>query len=251
MTAYDHPATIGLKAAGLETWLARLPGDAGQLAQRARLIAERRDDVMAFLPTAESALRELTGHLAARDGLAFPDAPLAALSALGRTYAEDICILTPEGEQFILSAAVLCFPNRWKLADKVGKRVIAVHGPVPDYAEKLSNQVDFFLSRLRPLRCFRRANWGLASNGELHLPTPLPPVDPTTDQDFFVRREEQAFVKLPESEAVIFTIRASVTPWAQVPEADRAEILVQTARLSPAWRNYKSIRSAIAGSAGG
>jgi hypothetical protein len=247
MTAYDHPATIGLKAAELDAWLARRPGDAGRRARRARLIAERRDDVIACQPIAVAGVRELAEYLAARNGLSMASDPIDMLCNLGRAYAEDICVLVPDGERHILAAAVLCFPNRWNLADKIGKPLLAVHDPVPDYAETLSDQVDFFLSRLRPLRCFTRANWGLASSDELHLPGPIAPVDPATAQDFFVRREDQAFVKLPESQAVIFTIRTTVTPWARVPEADRAAILNQTARLSPAWRAYKSIRDSAAG----
>jgi hypothetical protein len=148
----------------------------------------------------------------------------------------------PSGTHYLLAAAVVCFPNRWKLADKVGRPLLAVHEPVPDYAETLSDQVDFFLHRLRPMRCFQRSNWGLASSEELHLPAPIAPVDPEHTRDFCVRREDQSFVKLPNSSAVIFTIRTTVTPWAHLPDADRAAILDQTARLSAAWRDYKSIR---------
>ncbi|MSO97068.1 MAG: DUF3445 domain-containing protein [Rhodospirillaceae bacterium] len=237
-----HPATIGIEAASLETWLRNQPGDEAQLAIRTEIITHQRDDVLALLPGAEPGVCELGQHLANRDGLSLPAQPFDILAALGRTYAEDICVLTPQAEQYILSGAILCFPNRWRLCDKVGKPIIAVHDPVPDYAGQLSNQVDFFLTRLRPGRCFRRSNWGLVSTPTLHLPAAAPPVNPTRDADFYMRQEEQAFVKLPNTGAVIFTIRTTVTAWAEVPAPTREAILAQTGQLSPEWLAYKSIR---------
>ena len=141
----------------------------------------------------------------------------------------------------LFRSAVLCFPNRWRLADKAGKPIIAVHAPVPEYADKLSSQVDFFLDRLRPGRRFTRSNWGLASSATLHLPDPIAPVNPLADSNFFMRREDQSFVKLPISSAVIFTIRTTVTPWAEVSPEDRAAVVDYAKTLPPAWLGYKSM----------
>jgi hypothetical protein len=237
----DHPATIGIKAADIAAWLQPRPDDGPTLALRADLIAHRRGDVIAVIPTGEPAVRELAAYLSLRDQLTLPAAPSDILAALGRLYAEDICVLTPDGAPYILSAAILCFPNRWRLADKAGKPILAVHAPVPDYADKLSSQVDFFLGRLRPGRCFTRSNWGLVSTPTLHLPDPVAPVNPNTDSNFFMRREDQSFVKLPDSGAVVFTIRTTVTPWLDLTPEDRAAILEQTKHLSPEWLKYKSM----------
>lgn len=238
-----HPATIGMKASNLDQWLPRQADDAAVLKLRAQLIAEKTRDVLALLPAGESAVRELGQLLAARDGLTIPDDAMGILETLGRTYTHDICVLTKaEDAPYLLTAAVLCFPNRWRLADKAGKPLLAVHAPVPDYADTLSAQVDFFLERLRPGRCFTRSNWGLASVDTLHLPDPVPPVNPATDTDFYVRIEDQAFVKLPGTGAVIFTIQTTVTPWRDVAAEDRAGVLEQTKRLSAEWLNYKSMK---------
>jgi len=236
----DHPATVGLSPAALGDWLKPRPGDAAVLKLRAELIATTPEAVLARLPAAEPGVAELAAVLSARDGFLVAG---DALAALGRRYAEDLCLLVPDGTQHVLAAAVLCFPNRWRLADKIGRPLLAVHGPVPDYAERLSQQVDFFLSRLRPGRCFVRANWGLVSTPALHLPDPVAAVNPLRDEHVYVRREEQSFVKLPASGAVVFAIRTSVTPWAEVPADDRAAILAQTQSLSPAWLKYKSIQA--------
>ena len=239
----EHPATIGIKATELSNWLRNRPEDAPILALRAELITHRRHDVIALLSAAEAGVSELGVYLSARDGFALPAAPAEILTTLGQAYAEDICVLTPHGDQYVLSGAALCFPNRWRLTDKAGKPILAVHAPVPEYADKLSSQVDFFLGRLRPGRCFTRSNWGLVSTATLHLPDPVAPVNPATDSNFYMRTEDQSFVKLPESGAVIFTIRTTVTPWSDVPAADRTTILVQTQSLNAEWLEYKSINT--------
>jgi len=236
----SHPATVGIRAAALEDWLKPKPGDEAVLKLRDELIAAKPEAVLARSAQSEPGVAELATYLSARDGFQFSG---DALADLGRRYAEDICILTPDGAQHILSAAVLCFPNRWRLADKAGKPIIAVHAPVPEYADKLSAQVDFFLSRLRPGRCFVRDNWGLVSVPTLHLPDPVAPVNPLREENFYVRREDQSFVKLPNSGVVVFTIRTTVTPWADVPPTDRAGILEQTKTLSTEWLAYKSMKT--------
>lgn len=237
----EHPATIGIAASDLSKWLQRQVTDLHVLELRKKLIEKHRDQVIAFLSQAEAGLRELVQYLGTRDKIIFPPESNEALATLGRTYAEDICILTPEADNHILSAAILCFPNRWRLADKAGKSIIGVHDPVPEYAEKLSAQVEFFLHRLRPGRCFVRSNWGLAANGELHLPEPVAAVNPALDTDFYMRREDQSFVKLPMCGAVIFTIRTTVIPWPDVSAADRAAVIAQAKSLSPEWLRYKSM----------
>ena len=51
-----------------------------------------------------------------------------------------------------LIAAVLCFPSRWRLADKMDRLMGAIHGPVPFYADRLARPVDRFMRLLKPGR---------------------------------------------------------------------------------------------------
>jgi dimethylamine monooxygenase subunit A len=117
-----------------------------------------------------------------------------------------------------------------------------VHGPVPDYAAQLAANVDRFLARLKPERAYIRSNWGLARVPDLFLPEPTPPVDPRSDTEIFFRREDQSFLKLPETGAVIFAIRTTVQPWMETPEDQRTDILKTIDGLTPGWLTYKSIR---------
>lgn len=238
-----HPSRMGLEPLPFADWLKPQAGDAALLVERARLIAVHRDDVIAALPEADAAVAESVILMRGR-GLVMDTTndTIHALTALGHRIAEDICVLTPGAKDaYILTAGLLCFPNRWKLKEKLGGSILAVHGPVPDYATQLSTHVDRFLSRLRPERPFIRSNWGLASVPNLFLPTPIPAVDPRKDKGFFLRREDQSFLKLAGTGAVIFAIRTTVTPWRDVPEGTQSEILKAIDGLGPAWLSYKSI----------
>lgn len=235
---------MGLEPLPLIDWLAPQAGDGALLTERARLIATYGDDVMAALPEAEAAIAELADVLRKR-GFVLSHAH-DSLSTIGHAVAEDICILTPAPDStYRLTAGLLCFPNRWKLTEKLGGNVLAVHGPVPGYAAQLSANVDRFLTRLKPERAYIRSNWGLASVPDLFLPEPTPPVDPQSDDAVFFRREDQSFLKLPQTGAVIFAIRTHVQAWSETAEGRRADILKSIRGLSPAWLVYKSIREAM------
>lgn len=237
-----NPLRIGLGPLEMEAWLAPRPGDAALLTERRALAAERPGEVLAAIPDGDAPVAELAAFLRGR-GFAIPNTGTQPmLAAMAGAVAEDLLLLTAAGETYRLAAGVLCYPNRWRLAEKIGKGLTVIHGPVPEYETALAAPVDRFLGRLRPGRAFTRGNWGLASSPARHLPHPVAPVDPLADTAFFLRREEQGFVKLPETEAVVFSIRTIVTPWAEVPAAHQAAIREVTGLLSPAWRDYKSLK---------
>jgi hypothetical protein len=242
-TAADfHPLRIGLAPLALDAWLRPRTGDAALLALRARLVADHPADVLALTPAGAAPVEELAETLRAQGRPLPAGDAAAALPLLAGAVAEDLLLLTPSHGPYVLSAGVLCFPNRWRLADKIGHGLTAIHDPVPDYADALARQVDHFLERLRPGRAFTRGNWGLASSPALYLPLPVAPVDPEQQAGFFLRREEQSFVKLPVTGAVVFAIRTTVTPWEEVAEDERAAIRAAAAGLGPSWRDYKSLK---------
>ena len=242
-TAADYsPLRIGLAPLDMAAWLRPRAGDAGLLALRALRATEQPENVLALTPAGAAPVEELADILRRR-GVPLPAGDASGLlSALASAVVEDLLLLAPSQSSYVLAAGVLCFPNRWRLADKIGHGLTAIHDPVPDYADALARQVDHFLERLRPGRAFVRGNWGLASSPELYLPLPVAPVDPTQATGFFLRQEEQSFVKLPASGAVVFAIRTTVVPWEQVPEAERAAIGEAAGGLSPPWRDYKSLK---------
>ncbi len=236
-----NPLRIGLGPLETAAWLAPRPGDAVLLAQRRALAAEKPAEVLAAIPEGDAPVAELAAVLRARGLRIAEGGALPVLAAMAGAVAEDLLLLAADGETYRLVAGVLCFPNRWRLAEKIGKGLSAIHGPVPEYETALAGPVDRFLARLRPERAYTRGNWGLASSSALHLPLPVAPVDPAADTGFFLRREEQGFLKLPVTAAVVFSIRTTVTPWEQVPPEQRDAIREVAGVLSPEWRDYKSL----------
>lgn len=190
-----------------------------------------------------SLVNRLTGEHWDIEGTASP------LAVLGQLVQEDFCLLRVEDGAPRLVAGVLCFPNRWRLADKIGLPLAGVHVPVPLYGERLQRPVDRFLSLLQPGRIALRANWSLVDDPTLHQPTGHGRQDSSnmTAEDagerLFLRVERQTFVRLPQTEAVVFGIRTYVTPLAVVLALPGEAMRLREAVLAlpPEMMRYKSL----------
>ena len=126
-------------------------------------------------------------------------------------------LMVPHADGYHLDAAVLCFPSHWRLLDKLGGSATAIHGPVPRYEDDLAEKVDRVLDRLRPGVIVARRNWSVHGDDELHAP--IPPEDPdpvavgAVGEELWLRSERQTLRRLPESGAVLFTIRVQQAPF--------------------------------------
>ena len=219
---------MGLRTIDEADWLVPDERRAVELAEKARLLAERHDEVFAALPGATDAGAEalalVTAWLAAHrpdlvtadppDGGAGPDAH--PLERAGRLVQEDLCVMDRRGDDVCLVAASLCFPSHWRLAEKIGGSAAAIHGPVAHYREELQAKVDRYLERLPVDRIGLRRNWTIQDHDTLFVPT-YPPrqagVDATNAGDrLWLRSERQTLRRLPSSGAVLFTIRVQVVP---------------------------------------
>lgn len=245
-----------------------------ETAERRRLLETRHDAVFAALPCSSAACRETldavatnlaTHHPAwfSRNGdrlhnrltgetwnLTAPEHD--PLEVAGRLVQEDLCIIQPEESGPLLTAAVLCFPSRWLLAEKLGRPLAAVHDRVPFYGDRLARPVDRFMRNVKPGHIASRLNWSVLDDGTLFQPTGkwrrAPNALVTTGnagETLFLRVERQTLRRLPRSGAVLFGIRvhsyrlarAIATPAlaAQLADAVRA--------LPDAMAHYKSIPS--------
>ena len=241
-----------------------------QLAEKDRLIAERRDEVTAALPGSEAGQAELLARLAAYlperypetyrwEGSAMRIGParqvdldgLPAIETAGRLTQEDFCLMQSPGagEPYVLTAASLCFPTRWRLADKIGRPMQAIHGPVPLYAEKMGRQVDRFFQHLKADKPVWRINWSLIDDPALFQPSGhgLTEEDPrfqpeTIGESVWFRSERQTLVRLPETGAIVFGIRIYQTTLAGVvSDPVRARRLLESIRtMAPEMYTYKS-----------
>jgi hypothetical protein len=184
-----------------------------QLAYRADLIETRRETVHAALPESEAAGAELLSILCAHLGIAVPMGE-PSLIAAGRLVQEDFCLLEQDapGEEYRLTGAILCFPSRWSLAEKIGHPLTHIHGPVPDYTPDLAARVNRLFEGVRVGRPLWRANWTVHSTDELHQPSGEWRESEDADADLHIRVERQTFLRLPCSGAVVFGIRTHVDP---------------------------------------
>ena len=130
---------------------------AAQMAYRAELLAREAGAVLAELPEGAAPARELLAalceYLATRpdyevgaravrrpDGVQVTLTQAQPLATIGALVAEDFCLLLPDDAagEYRLVAAVLCFPARWLLAEKMGRALTIIHDPVPEYDDGLA-----------------------------------------------------------------------------------------------------------------
>jgi hypothetical protein len=242
-----------------------------QLAEKDTLMTERLPEVFAETPGSPAAQAELLARLAAylpprhpeiytqhADAMAIGPTRLIPLQAdepailtAGRLTQEDWCLMQSpgEGEPYVLTAASLCFPTRWRLADKIGKLMTEIHGPVPLYAEKMARQVDRFFQHLKTDKPVWRINWSLIDDPTLFQPTGhgRTAEDPrfqaqTIGENVWFRSERQTLVRLPETKAIVFGIRIYQTTLADVAsDPVRASRLLEAIRtMAPEMYQYKS-----------
>lgn len=142
--------------------------------------------------------------------------PLRRLQKLSERVEPDLLFLAPgQSGQMELLAGAVCFPSAWRLSEKLGRPMAAIHGPAPGLNSSLGNQIDVFLSRLRPGVAWLRSNWGLSASAELnqHPDRRLPRLSPelTLDQ-VWLRVERQALLLLPSGGGIFFGLRIETEP---------------------------------------
>jgi hypothetical protein len=172
------------------------------------------------------------------------------LDLAGRLVQEDLCLIQNRQEGPVFTAASLCFPSRWRLLDKIGKPLRAVHGPVPHYAGRLAGPVDRFMRHLKSGHIVSRLNWSLLDDPALFQPAGKWRIEANQSitaenagSRVFLRVERQTLRRLPASGAVLFGIRVHVYPLDQVIDrADRALELAMAVRALPVdVQRYKSL----------
>ena len=246
-----------------------------QLAEKRRLLTERPDEVLAAQPQALAGSQETLDllvehlptyfpHVYQRDaesitnhatGERWPltDPSRHPLDLAGRLVQEDLCLMQrdPDHGIYRLVAASLCFPTRWRLREKLGQALAAIHGPTPHYAETIATPMDRAFDKLKAERPVWRLNWSVLDNGALFQPTGHGRKDYATDvtaknagEQLWLRVERQTLRRLPQSGDFLFTIRIynySFATLANQPAAAQG-LAAALAGLDDAMTDYKSLR---------
>jgi hypothetical protein len=188
------------------------------------LLRDRRDDVLAAVPSAR--------HV------------LPALERAALRVDEDLCLLTRAGDgPFLLTAACVCAPSHWVLAEKIGLPVAEIHGPVPFYEPELAARVDGFIARLRDGVVVGRRNWTIHEDDDLYAPVP-PDADASAGvapADQWLRSERQTLRRLPRSGTVLFTIRTQQVQLRSVPRSVRSRLAARIRAEPASITDYKHL----------
>ncbi len=199
---------------------------AAQLQHRADLLAAIPDKVLfedgiddANLEVLEEALKIIPalGFSVTDDRVTCPDGRSvqidrhAPLRTLGHLVQEDICVLQKQGTEHVMTAAVLCFPANWRLAEKINRPLTGIHEPVDEYDENIARRVQRLFDGVQVGRPMWRFNKLPYADPDLHQPYKRD----VGDHMPYTRSERQCILRLPRTGAVIFTIHTFIVTDAQ------------------------------------
>lgn len=211
--------TVGLRTLDLATWFEFDENFDAEIADK-YLLDAKQAEVLAITAQGEAGVEEFL-ELASENLSEFHPKRFKETSSLlefSKIVQEDICIMSNIGGKWILTAAVLYAPSRWRLFDKIGKDLEGIHSPVPGYQTQIGNAVEVTFDKLTTDRSVWRANWTLLDDDTRFQPAPPTPENQlkvtgaNLDEQIFFRVERQTLRKMPRTGDIVFTIRTYVTP---------------------------------------
>lgn len=241
----DFRHRVGVRPLDLAEWLPADAETAPTIAMKRELLATRRNEVVALHPGGEAAAEEAARLVADWSGVVVSGSGIDALVEAALLVADDLTVLAPNDDgELVFVAGVVCSPSRWRLAEKMGQPMLAVHGPVSRYAEHIGAAVDTTLSRLSVERPLWRSNWTLEDHPALFQPEA--PAAPLVDDPsmLWIRMERETLRRLPVTGGVLFTIRGFQQPLPQyvAGRPERAATLAALVeRLPDDLARYKSV----------
>ncbi len=252
---------MGLRSLEEKHWLEAGSDLVEQIPERLRLARDQREVVYQELPGYRTAIEELAsriaGNLAAFHSDSYELSPTSIthkkssttvdLSAsdillhLASIIGEDLVVLSREdGEWKIIAGAVL-YPSRWRLSEKLGKGMDAVHTPVPGFKENLAPYMTATFDKITVDRPVWRKNWSLHSTPDLHQPTSIHV--PANPDEYWWRTERQTLTRAACGEFLYFTIRNRAEPLHWIKETpESASLFAETLQsLLPGTIEYKGL----------
>lgn len=239
---------VGVKPLDIDNWFVRDDEWQPTLKMKHDLLTRRRDAVVACREDGHDVAQEAAELVLASQGRLRTAEGIDALIEAALTVPDDLTVLrsidAPEGEQLPFVAGVVCSPSRWRLAEKIGLDMLAVHKPVALYAEHIGAAVDTTLTRLSPEKPVWRSNWTLEDHPALFQPQS--PDRPLADHpsQLWIRIERETLRRLPRTRGILFTIRGFQEPLSTYvqrgPEVVR-NLRELVARLPDALARYKSV----------
>ncbi|KAF5005892.1 hypothetical protein FDECE_7705 [Fusarium decemcellulare] len=209
--------------------------------ERKSIHAEHGKDILNALPGSELACKELTemviqflcarypNHFQLRGHILFNHilctsydlSTTEPLNVLLENVPEDFAIMLrdPRDGRYYFRAGVICASTGWSLGTKLGLGLPEIHGPVPDYKEKMQLSMDRFFTKMATSKPIQRGAWGFEVGQHLYAPLGHPSLsvrnkqDPSLSvEDLYFRVDWQTLRRLPLSGAIVFNFKAFFTP---------------------------------------
>ncbi len=173
------------------------------------------------------------------------------LLEIARHVQEDLAIIGDDAERgFPLIAGAIAFPSGWCIGDKVGKSLLAIHEPVPEYATELNPPTERLMQRLKPGRPVWRMNWGVRPSGQLDQ-SPRHQLylrqrrawitAENAGSECFFRVERQTLARLQPSGAILFAIHTHCAPLNELSTLQRKHLVGVIRTCSDETLDYKGI----------
>jgi hypothetical protein len=230
-----YKPSMGVKPLSLDTWIEVDELLVPHLELKRKLVNEHYDTVIQQFDSANEAIleteAEITQHLVSLhpeiyqlSGQRFTIKPLnrtfeinqdpkEALQRIAQYTQEDFCLLSAKAP-VVLEAGTVCFPSRWKIADKIGKGSPGIHTPVPKFAETIGKPTASFLEMLPIEKPIWRMNWTLHDSFDLFCPEAHESQKHLTLdnilQETYIRVERQSLRRLPKTKYILFSIRTYI-----------------------------------------
>ena len=137
---------------------------------------------------------------------------------------EDLVLMLPRGEEYFLGAASLCAPSNWSLEEKFKSSLMGLHVHVPTYEKKIGPRVNSLFNNLPMQRIFQRFNWSIYEDPKLFQPARSKSqiersrtiTEDNAGDRLYIRVERQTIRRLPETKAIVFTIKVHVNPLSSI-----------------------------------
>lgn len=224
----------GIAPTSMDDWLHRDDAFAAQMQYRQHLLGTRRQDVLAMDASAQEAAVELlnvvlaqvypgaTDHVVRPDGVRVPIDRNRPLDTLCLLTQEDFCILQKHGDEHVMTGAILCFPASWSLSEKFMRPLVAIHEPVDSYDPNVARRVQRLFDGIQVGRPLWRFNALWYEDPDLYQPrsASAPRQIRNRGNAQYLRSERQTLVRLPETQAVVFSIHTYVLPVDRLPEME-------------------------------
>ena len=253
---------MGLRSLEPQFWLEAGNDLDAQIPERIELASSVPDVVYQELPGYEGAVQELIGRIienlkefhdrdysfTSNTVRHIPTDTLVSLTCedvllqISTIIGEDLVVLSREDKEWKIVAGAVLFPSRWKLSEKIGKGMDAVHAPVPGYESALAPYMTATFDKIGVDRPVWRKNWSLHSTEALHQPTSIH--EQVLPEDYWWRTERQTLTRSQEGEFLYFTIRNRAEPlvWIKENAQSALEFSKTLESFSPETIEYKGLQ---------